>query len=561
MANIRWPLRSESTAARWHALAAAALVALLILRVWAALTLRVNSDEPQHLHIVWCWTQGILPYRDVFDNHAPLFHILYAPLLAALGERADIVPLMRLAVLPWYALCLLLTWRLGATLFGRRAGWIALALVALHPTFFARSVEFRPDDAWAAAWLAAIVVAVSGTPSVRRGWLCGLLGGIALAFSIKSTVLIGAALVAAGMVLLILRAQRRTTEWPRTIQTMLATAAGGAVLPATIGVAFAAAGGWEAIRYCLFVHNVAAGLGRWSHAGFNAWIFPLLLPPLGYALFRTLRRDGGELHSALRGWGVATALIYLALRASYQPLLDKQDVLPVVPMLAPFAAALLLRLTRGWSPARSLATVVVIAAAEGVLSLRVAQPWNNDARPYTQELQTLLRLSRPGDYVMDDKAESIFRRRPFYWVLENVTLYRIAQGNIADDIPARLAADRVGVGVFDRERGADRDFVKRNYVEVAPHVGVAGHVLGAIDAGTKIEFDVGVPNRYVLLASNGRSAGLLDGAVYDGPRELREGRHEFIPEHDGVWALEAARAAALGYRPLDLVAGAAPSTD
>src|SRR5512144_27287 len=98
---------------------AVALLDLLALRIWLAFTLRVNSDEPQHLHTVWCWTQGLLPYRDVFDNHAPLFHLLYAPLLAALGERADIVPIMRLAVIPWYALAVWLTYRLGGVLYDR----------------------------------------------------------------------------------------------------------------------------------------------------------------------------------------------------------------------------------------------------------------------------------------------------------------------------------------------------------------------------------------------------------------------------------------------------------
>ena len=41
-----------------------------------------DSDESQHLHVAWAWTQGLLPYRDVFDNHAPLFHLLHAPLVA-----------------------------------------------------------------------------------------------------------------------------------------------------------------------------------------------------------------------------------------------------------------------------------------------------------------------------------------------------------------------------------------------------------------------------------------------------------------------------------------------
>ena len=95
---------------RWPAIAMlAAAAALLALRVKTAFTLSMNSDEPQHLHVVWAWTQGLVPYRDVFDNHAPLFHWLCAPLLAAFSERADIVALMRLAMIPLYFAALALT--------------------------------------------------------------------------------------------------------------------------------------------------------------------------------------------------------------------------------------------------------------------------------------------------------------------------------------------------------------------------------------------------------------------------------------------------------------------
>ena len=42
-----------------------------LLRIAAFFRYRFDSDEPQHLHIAWAWTAGLLPYRDVFDNHAP----------------------------------------------------------------------------------------------------------------------------------------------------------------------------------------------------------------------------------------------------------------------------------------------------------------------------------------------------------------------------------------------------------------------------------------------------------------------------------------------------------
>jgi hypothetical protein len=37
----------------------------------------------------------MIPYRDVFDNHSPLFQALCAPLFQLLGERADIIVPMR----------------------------------------------------------------------------------------------------------------------------------------------------------------------------------------------------------------------------------------------------------------------------------------------------------------------------------------------------------------------------------------------------------------------------------------------------------------------------------
>ena len=34
---------------------------------------RFDSDESQHLHVIWGWTRGLLQYRDIFDNHMPCF--------------------------------------------------------------------------------------------------------------------------------------------------------------------------------------------------------------------------------------------------------------------------------------------------------------------------------------------------------------------------------------------------------------------------------------------------------------------------------------------------------
>ena len=72
--------------------------AVLALHVVYAFVYRVDSDEPQHLHVVWGWAHGLLQYRDIFDNHSPLFQMLCAPLFGALGEHTWIVVAMRLAM-------------------------------------------------------------------------------------------------------------------------------------------------------------------------------------------------------------------------------------------------------------------------------------------------------------------------------------------------------------------------------------------------------------------------------------------------------------------------------
>ena len=81
---------SESAPSRFAAVALVLFgLALLLAKVRAAWCYRVDSDEPQHLHVVWGWSHSApTQYRDLFDNHAPLFQLLCAPLFRALGERA-----------------------------------------------------------------------------------------------------------------------------------------------------------------------------------------------------------------------------------------------------------------------------------------------------------------------------------------------------------------------------------------------------------------------------------------------------------------------------------------
>src|SRR3982751_6061911 len=117
-------------------LMAAIAMVTLAMRAVAFFRYRFDSDEPQHLHVAWGWTAGLLQYRDLFDNHAPLFHMATAPILRLAGERPDVLLYMRGPMLLLFAVVVWVTYVLGARLYSKRIGLWAALLLALFPVFF-----------------------------------------------------------------------------------------------------------------------------------------------------------------------------------------------------------------------------------------------------------------------------------------------------------------------------------------------------------------------------------------------------------------------------------------
>src|SRR5262249_23210709 len=114
-------------------IAAAVLFALMIvIRVVNILHYRFDSDEPQHLHVIWASARGFVQYRDLFDNPMPLFHIAFAPIFGMIGDRATILYEMRFILLPMYFVAAWCTYQIGTSLFSRRAGIWAVILAGLY---------------------------------------------------------------------------------------------------------------------------------------------------------------------------------------------------------------------------------------------------------------------------------------------------------------------------------------------------------------------------------------------------------------------------------------------
>ena len=512
---------------------------LLALRLYCALTLPMNSDEPQHLHVVWAWTEGFLPYRDVFDNHAPLFQLLCAPLLAWLGERADIVVLMRVAMIPLYFCALALTWYLGKTLWSFRVGLLAAALAATAPIFFVVSAQFRPDDLWMLLWLATIAAAIAPGLGRYRAPLVGFLIGTTLAVSLKTLLLLATAGVAWVTVLAIERDLRRLAS--RSFAQAVAIGALCAlIVPTAFAAFFAGAGAWREAVYCIFAHNVAPELD--DRIGGLRVMLPLLGYPIAVAgaiAWRKHARD--RVRWGLQCGVLFAALLYLLVLYGFWPLVTHQDLLPAIPFAAVGAAALVFR---GSATAPVHRALALLFAAIAIVNLTTAAvPLRNEIADEESELARVLRLTRPHDYVMDAKGETIFRQRPVYWALENITVARMRDASIADDISERLAATGTPVVIMDRLPPRDAEFVERNYLPIGPAAGlirVAGQHLDAKGTDGAVAFDVAVPADYAIVTPDGAARGTLDGVPYVGGRRLAAGRHVFVASADSrlalVWA-------------------------
>jgi len=332
----------------------------------------------------------------------------------------------------------------------------------------------------------------------------------------------------------------------RTWTTALAAAAGLLVVPAAITLFFAARGALDPYLYGVIWHNALPGLGR-SPGSWGTTTALLVAVPGTWLVARRLAR--GSARGPRQAFVLLAAATYLVVLLIGWPLITRQDQLPIVPLVAVFAAATLIhfRATGG--------LVTAVVAVE--LALLVGDPgvWRADALNTTAFTTDVLRLTDASDFVLDQKGESVFRPRSTYWVLEGITKERFRRGLIPDDLAADLVATHTGA-VAGNHWGLPKEsrrFVSRHYLCVRdfPHVGkllVAGRW---IDPGTEDAFDIPFSFPYALLGEHGsRPRGLLDGTTYDGPRLLEPGVHRYEPAPgEGRLVLLWEKAAQRGFIP------------
>jgi hypothetical protein len=536
----------------------ALFVVLLSLRWFYVTTQPWDSDEPQHLHIVWAWASGLLPYKDVFDNHAPLFQALSAPLFSLLGERADIVAAMRWAMLPIAALIVLTTYQIGARLFTVRVGFWGALLAASFPDLYFKFGEYRPDLLWAALWIVAVAVLTSGTIAPRRLFTAGVLFGIAFAVSMKTTFLLLTVLVAA-LVVWVLRLagagtrSSRGMSMPYVIGCFLAPVAGALIAPVLVVSFFAFKGALPQMYYCVIAHNMTSEGAPWQLiirkiTDIRFWLF---IPTLAGGLWLA-KRDAEPERGRQRLFFLAITGLFCPLLFAIWPLVSKQDFLPFYPLLMLTIACPLVGLGKWIGTRTSLPVFVIpflIVCWQVGTIIRAHPPWKQTNQKNVQIIADTLSLTNRGETVLDAKGQTIYRARPFYYVLEQITRQRVERGELIDDTAKQLVAARTPMVIESHWLTPVTDqFVRQNYISVGP-VLVLGKRLAPV-LGGRLQFEIAIPEKYAIVGQHGPVAGILDGTEMTGPRELLAGQHDLALSSpaDSV-AIVWSRAIEKGYSP------------
>jgi len=510
-----------STARIWTGGFTALVLMMTALRLWYVYHLRIDQDEWQHLHTIWELTLGKVQYRDVFDNHMPLFHFVFTPLLKALGETSHVVEWMRLTMVPIFALALWLVYLLGRTVYDARTGAWAALCTGLCPIFLFTGTEFRPDLSWTAAWLAALLILMGGRVSALRCFAGGFFLGVALGISLKTSLLTGSFLVAWIMTLMATGAK---VAPGKVLAYGTALVAGWVIVPGCIAAHFAMIGAWQAFCEGVWWHNVhlAKDPSKWHHL--RKLVF---VPGLVLTWWRTAKVYASAPNTAVafrRALLVAVGGVYFSALFGFWTVLSNEDYLPGLATFMPAIVAYFL--TSTW---KKVSPIAVLAAVELGVAMLARPPWRLGFHHHEREyLRQVLAATDPSDSVMDETGESIFRTRPFYYIMETLSRAALLDGRLPDTIAQDMIQHGTCVAHASKHYPpAAQAFLDENFLQ-ADQLFVAGHTFNASNEEQKpqeLRLNVVIPATYAVFGPKSEFHGQVDGTPYTGPRALTAGPH------------------------------------
>ncbi len=419
---------------RWalpHVLFALYIGAIILCLVLLTTTRYFDPDEFQHLEMAWLISKGVAPYRDFFEHHTPLYHLLASGLLET-TRYFSVSPVQSIILLRWIAVglsgaALYLTYLLGRRLGGHRVGGAAVMLLASNSIFLTKAIEIRPDQIGVLAILAASLCAAIATerPSRQsRYWL--LLSGICCAVAVMAT-------------------QKALFVLPGLgvhIGTRIKKAGGSLWPPALMLIAGGIVGSLPVLYYVLdkgillqFVASNFLGDAMWPRnyqIGLKVVVKTLLFDTLFCALFvaglRTINRLWAK-DDRMDPYGVVVRpLVSLLVGLLVMPIAQQQYILLMLPYAAIVGGWMAIRLldqaASRW-PARRFVPPAAILVCMVYAACHLAAAFARPDAVALDKVRYLTTQTPPESTVLAGWSPGVAFRRPafFYAVLHNEIRY------------------------------------------------------------------------------------------------------------------------------------------
>jgi hypothetical protein len=482
-------MRHIKANAQLSILAFSALAARLVFLLFN----KLDSDEPQHLHVAWAWSRGLVQYRDVFDNHLPLLHLLFAPLVPLLPESSGAFFWARLAIAPFALAASVLLFVIARPAFGTRTALLAAVLFSVLPPWLPKSVEFRNDTLWILFWLAAIASLV--VPRRPNALAAGFFGALCLLSSIKALPLFLAHALA-------LLSDREPVQRSVALRVAIGAATPLLVMVVVFTLNGAFADAWRAT--VLLNASLPISAARRVSGGVA---FAILAPVL------TLHEHTARVDHALR-----FAFWYVTVLLCLWPLIGPRDFLPLVPLLA-------IAIAKTRVAERAPALVMIAAVVASIHDARLLRP-----RPSTHEafVDAVVASTSTGDYVFDLKGDAVFRPRPVHEIYDVVGRALTRNGTLPDRGPEQIIATGCCVAIED-----SADIPARTRAFLNAHFLKAGAIRICGTNARHGRFSIAVPQTYEVAASH--EGIVIDGVPYSGPRFLAAGEHTINRDVTITW--------------------------
>jgi Dolichyl-phosphate-mannose-protein mannosyltransferase len=132
-------------------IAGCAIAGLLLILLSTALIRVYDPDEFQHLEMAWLIANHQVPYKEFFEHHTPLYHVIIAPFIGDMpitnGDAAvGLVHGLRAFAVLLCAAIIALTFVIARKMAGVTAGIFAALLLLTSTIFVGKGVEIRPDQ-------------------------------------------------------------------------------------------------------------------------------------------------------------------------------------------------------------------------------------------------------------------------------------------------------------------------------------------------------------------------------------------------------------------------------